>query len=54
MLYAGEIIAATAIRCIEHPEIIEEAKAEHKERVGEGYICPIPKGARPRKMGKGN
>jgi aminobenzoyl-glutamate utilization protein B len=52
MEYAGKIMAATAIHCIENPDIIAKAKAEHKERVGSGYVCPIPEGAKPRKMGE--
>ena len=29
-------------------ELLEKAKAEHKDRVGpDGYICPIPKGVKP-------
>ncbi|MEA4920205.1 MAG: M20 family metallopeptidase [Clostridiaceae bacterium] len=48
MLYAGEVMAATAIDLIENPELLVAAKAEHADRVGpNGYICPIPKGIKP-------
>lgn len=49
MLYAGKVIAATAMRLFEQPALIEKAKAEHKERLGsESYHCAIPKEVRPR------
>ena len=48
MLYAGKVLAAAAIKLMENPELIEQAKEEHKMRVGDGYICPIPKGVKPR------
>ncbi len=49
MLYAGKVIAATAIELIEQPALIEKAKAEHKLRLGgESYRCAIPKDVRPR------
>ena len=31
-------------------ELIAQAKEEHKMRVGEGYVCPIPKGVQPRSI----
>ena len=48
MLYAGKVMAAAAIELMENPQLIEKAKEEHKMRVGEGYICPIPRGVQPR------
>lgn len=49
MLYAGKVIAATAIKLIEQPALIEKAKVEHKERLGsESYRCAIPKDVKPR------
>ncbi len=48
MLYAGKVLAAAAIELMEQPQLIEKAKEEHKMRVGEGYICPIPAGVKPR------
>ena len=35
----------------ESPELLEKAKAEHAARVGDGYVCPIPAGVKPRPMG---
>ena len=32
-------------------ELLEKAKAEHAARVGDGYVCPIPAGVKPRPMG---
>lgn len=43
MLYAADIMARTALHCMENPEIIEEAKQELKTRLnGEQYISLIP------------
>lgn len=43
MLYAGQIIAATAIDAYENPEIIETAWKQLKEKTGNHpYHCPIP------------
>lgn len=51
MLYAGKVIAATAIKLIEQPSLIEEAKAEHQARLGgDHYCCAIPKDVRPRSI----
>jgi aminobenzoyl-glutamate utilization protein B len=47
MLYAGKAVAATLIRLFENPELIEKAKAEHKEKVGDGYVCGIPDEIKP-------
>ena len=48
MLYAGKVMAATAIDILESPETIEKAKEELAKRVGpEGYIAPIPKDVKP-------
>jgi len=50
-LYAGEVMAATAIDLLEQPELLAAAKAEHAERVGpDGYQCPIPKGVVPKPL----
>lgn len=48
MLYAGKVLASAAIRLMEDPQLLEKAKEEHKMRVGEGYVCPIPAGVQPR------
>ncbi|MGN1139556.1 MAG: amidohydrolase [Ruminococcus sp.] len=43
MLYAGQIIAATAIDACNNPEIIETAWKQLKEKTGNHpYRCPIP------------
>lgn len=43
MLYAGQIIAATAIDAYENPEIIETAWKQLREKTGNHpYHCPIP------------
>lgn len=48
MIFAGKVMAATAIDMYENPELIEKAKEELAKRVGpEGYIAPIPQGIRP-------
>ena len=47
MLYAGKAVAGTIMRLFENPSLIESAKAEHKQKVGDGYICPIPNDLKP-------
>ena len=42
MLFAGKIVAGTLMRLIDNPELVEKAKAEHLEKTGGEYICPIP------------
>ncbi|MEL7608504.1 MAG: amidohydrolase [Bacillota bacterium] len=43
-LFAGNVLALTAIELIETPSLIERAKAELLERLeGQPYVCPIPK-----------
>lgn len=49
-IYAAKVLAAGAVELMENPELLEKAKAEHKERVGEGYIPPIPKDVKPTAM----
>lgn len=44
MLHAGKVMAATAMKMIQNPELIEQAKQELKDRLqGSTYQCPIPK-----------
>ena len=46
--YAGHILAQAAIELHSHPELIEQAKAEHKQRLGDDvYECLIPKDVKP-------
>ncbi len=44
LLKAGCVLAASAIDLIENADILKKAKAEFKNAVGEGYVCPIPDG----------
>lgn len=37
---AAKVLALTALKAIENPQIMEKAKAEHKKNVPDGYICP--------------
>lgn len=49
MLYAGQIIAATAIDVCEYPEIIETAWKQLREKTGNHpYHCPIPSEVTPK------
>ncbi len=49
--YAGVIMAETLISMIEHPDLLEKAKEEFKNSVGEkGYVPPIPAGVKPRAL----
>lgn len=47
MLYAGKAVAGTLIRLVENPELLQQAKAEHLEKTGGKYICPLPKDVMP-------
>lgn len=42
MLYAGKAVAGTIIRLFENEDILAEAKRQHKEKIGDGYICGLP------------
>jgi aminobenzoyl-glutamate utilization protein B len=43
VLQAGKVLALTALDMLEKPELLAEAKAEHKRRLaGETYQCPFP------------
>ncbi|MCQ2010508.1 M20 family metallopeptidase [Sporolactobacillus sp. STSJ-5] len=47
-LYAGEAMACTALKALEDPELLAEAKREFKERLdGETYECLIPPDVTP-------
>ena len=37
---AAKVLALTALKAIDNPEIIEKAEAEHKKNCPDGYICP--------------
>ncbi len=49
MLYAGKVMAGSAIDAIEDPEILKAAKAEFEEKTGgKRYVSPIPKDVKPK------
>ena len=47
MLYAGKVLALTAIDLFEDAGLLERAREEFKTAAAEGYTCPIPDGAVP-------
>ena len=47
MLYAAKVLAGLAIDLMTRPELLEKAKAEHREKTAGGYLCPIPPDAVP-------
>lgn len=47
MLYAGKAVAGTLIRLMERPEALALAKEQHRQRIGDGYVCGIPKEIQP-------
>ena len=47
MLYAAKAVAGTILRLMNDPASLEKAKQEHAERVGNGYVCPLPDGLEP-------
>lgn len=52
MLQAGKVIACTAIELMENPNMIEQAKEEHQDRLdGETYISLIPDEQEPPRKG---
>ena len=48
MLFAAKVLGATAAELFENPTKLDAIQAEHKERTGGTYLCPIPQGVRPR------
>ncbi|MDR3120411.1 MAG: amidohydrolase [Clostridiales bacterium] len=52
VLFAGKVLAATAIDLLLDPETLLRAKAEHAEKTKAGYLCPIPDGEPPRVPGE--
>ena len=51
MLFAGEILAASAIDVYSNPEIIEKAWAQLREKTGGApYHCPIPQEITPKDL----
>ena len=50
---AAKVMAGTMIDMLEKPELIEEAKAEHADRLEhKAFVSPIPKNVVPRALGK--
>lgn len=50
-LYIAKSLAAMGAELMVNAELLERAKQEHRRLVGpEGYVCPIPKGVKPRSM----
>ena len=47
MLYASKAVAGTILRLMESPELLVKAKEEHSEKIGDGYVCPLPAGVMP-------
>lgn len=47
MLYAGKAVAGTLLRLMENPSLIQQARAEHKEKTAGGYICALPADLKP-------
>lgn len=47
MLYAGKAVAATILRLMENPQLLDKAKEEHREKTAEGYVCALPADATP-------
>ena len=47
MLYAAKALAGLAIDLLTQPEMLARAKAEHREKTKDGYVCPIPPDAVP-------
>ena len=42
MLYTAKVLALTAVRLINEPELLEKAEAEHRERTAGGYHSMTP------------
>lgn len=52
LLYAGKVLAATAIDLFENPDVLIKATEEFKAKAAEGYQCPIPPDAVPTAVGE--
>ncbi|WP_141430878.1 M20 family metallopeptidase [Bacillus sp. 03113] len=53
MLQVAKVLSMTALKLLQKPELIAEAKAELAQTIGEdGYICPIPADVYPSAIGK--
>ena len=47
MLTAAKVLAAAAIDIIDDPALLPPIRAEFERASSAGYVCPIPKGAKP-------
>ena len=47
VLYAGKVLSGTAIRLMEQPALLEQAKREFLEKTGGTYVCPVPDDVKP-------
>ena len=46
-VHAGKVLAMGAVDLFRKPELLGQARAEFEMRTAEGFVCPIPKDARP-------
>ena len=44
LLFAGQVIAAAAVRLYEDPALLSAIREEFAEASKGGYVCPIPEG----------
>lgn len=44
---AAKVMAATALKLITSPQILEKARQEHEKNAPKGYICPTPMSVKP-------
>ena len=51
MLYAGKVLAATAVELFKNKDYIEQAKRELEEQTKNAYHNPIPKDVQPNRYG---
>jgi aminobenzoyl-glutamate utilization protein B len=47
LVHVAKVMAGTAVDALTRPGVIEAAKAEHAERAGGPYVCPLPADAKP-------
>ena len=47
MVHVAKVMASTAVEALQRPEVIAAAQAEHRERSGGAYVCPLPEDATP-------
>ena len=46
-IVSGAVLAAAAIDIIDDPALLPPIRAEFECASSAGYVCPIPKGAKP-------